>query len=365
MIAVGADFVAFGTSLGGTNGVAFIRPPEATATPLADDDFRGDAVYVAGSRIIGVRNADVRAVLVYDTATGATVAVPDTDVWDIAPGSNLENNDIAVEGSFVAILHRGAAGKVLKVIDVSTATPQVTTFDFALTDAGGVDVDAETGQVAVMEDNSFISIFPASGPAGVQPVRFAVAADAGLSIATSPKVQINSSAVFFQELQVSNVHVLRADTGATAKLIVNPAANSGLTNLEARAGYYAYFLNLNAADNDASQGSRLCVGTISDVANAAIATGNDLGGGARSGFGRSVAISPDGAATYIAGRFGQSAGGGVNEPSYLQIATTAGFVLLKDANNTSILAGDVVATDTLVAFKVADGNSAVLGYYAP
>lgn len=363
LVAVGDGIIAFGTA---PTSVGYIEPGDTTATP-ALDGVDAAAVYCAGTKIVSVSDGEVRAVVVYDTTTGTSTTVPDTDVWDIAPGANLENDNIAVDGNIVAILHRGELGKILKVIDVSAATPTVITFDFELTNAINVDVDAATGKVAVMEDNHFITVFPAAGPADVGPQQFNINDEAGVAITYTPKIRIGSNVVVFEELNTSRVFILNLTSGVSTEAAFNPAANGGTTGLVNKAGFYAYFLNRNADDSDASQGSRISIGTTNDLNNIAVASGAALADGAKSGFGHSAAITPNGTATYLAGRFGQSPGGGVNEPTFLQRATTQGFVLLTEANGGSVLAGDVVCNDAIAAFKVPDADNigTTLGYFQP
>ncbi|HWL95254.1 MAG TPA: hypothetical protein VNT79_17165 [Phycisphaerae bacterium] len=365
MVAVGDGIIAFASTGRGLE-VSWMEPGADSATAI-DGDLREGAVYCAGKKVIGVQADTINAVVVHDTTNGTSTVVPETDVWDIAPGANLENNDVAVDGHLVAILHRGDLGKELKLIDVSGDDPVVTAFTFGLTNAVSVDVNADEGQIMVMEDNDFITVFPADGAADVTPFRYDVATDAGIPIAYSPKPQIGGGIVIFQELNADNAWVLNLTTGVSTQLSENPASNNGSTNLEARAGFFAYFLNRDPSDNDSAQGSRLAIGAAGDLDNIVFDDGADIGDGAMRGFGFSVAITPGGTATFLAGRFGGSSGGGNNQPSFLQWTDSESMELLRDTNGNSVIAADVVCTDALAAFKVpGDGNvSTALGYFVP
>ena len=362
LVSVGDGIIAFGTTGGG---VAYYRPGDGAATTIPGS-FRGDAVYCCGTKVILVSTGPVNQVSVYDTTTGSTTAVPDTDVWDISPGARLENDNIAVDGNLVAVLHRGPAGKELKLIDVSGAAPAVTAFQQILNNAISVDVSVADNAVVVMEDNQFISVFAADGDENAIPQQADITTDAAVTIASAPKAKIGGGIVIFEESGTSIVFALRLSNGTIDSVDVKPAANTGSTRLECRGDRFAYFLNRNATDSDASQGSRHALAATNSLMGVSIGTGGLLGGGAKGGFGRSLALTNSAFRMYLAGRLGQSPGGGVNEPSYLQSSTGAGFFLLKDADDNSVLAADVVANDTLAAFKVVTESDEVrLGYYMP
>jgi len=362
LVSVGDDLIAFGTESGG---VAYFRPGNGTATTIPGS-FRGDAVYCCGKKVILVSTGPVNQVSVYDTTTGSMTAVPDTDVWDISPGARLENNDIAVDGNLVAILHRGPAGKELKRIDVSGAAPTVTVFQHVFNNAISVDVSTADNAVVVMEDNRFISVFAADGDGSAVPVQADATTEAGVVIASGPKAKVGGGIVIFEESGTSIVHALRLSNGTIDSVDVKPAANSGSTRLECRGDRFGYFLNRNATDTDASQGSRHALAATNSLMGNSIGTGGSLGGGAKGGFGRSLALTNSAFRMYMAGRLGQSPGGGVNEPSFLQSSTGAGFFLLKDADDNSVMAADVVANDTMAAFKVVtESDDLRLGYYMP
>lgn len=362
LVSVGDGIIAFGTTAGS---VAYYRPGDGAATTIPGS-FRGDAVYCSGEKVILVSTGPVNQVSVYDTTTGSTAAVPDTDVWDISPGARLENDNIAVNGNLVAILHRGIAGKELKLIDVSAAVPAVTAFQHVLNNAISVDVSAADNAVVVMEDNQFISVFAADGGAGAVPVQTDITTEAGVTIASAPKAKISGDIVIFEESGTSIVHALRLSNGVIDAVDVKPAASTGSTRLECRAQRFGYFLNRNATDTDASQGSRVALAATNSLQGQFIGTGGLIGGGAKSGFGRSLALTDSPYRMYLAGRLGQSPAGGVNEPSYLQSSTGGGFFLLEDADENRVLAADVVAHDTLAAFKVVTESDEVrLGFYIP
>lgn len=362
LVSVGDGLIAFGRPEGGA---AYYRPGDSAATTIAGD-FRGDSVYCCGRKVILVAAGPVNQVSVFDTETGSLTAVAETDVWAISPGTRLENDAIAVDGNLVAILHRGPAGKELKLINVTGAAPVVTAYEHVLNHAVSVDVSAADNAVVVMEDNRYLTVFAADGDAGDAPEQTDISADAGVTIASAPKAKIGGDIVIFEEAGTSIVHALRLSNGMIDAVDVKPAASTGSTRLETRADRFGYFLNRNATDTDAAEGSRVALAATNSLLGNSIGTGGLIGGGAKSGFGRSLALTNSAFRMYLAGRLGQSPAGEVLEPSYLQSSTGAGFFLLKDADDNAIRAADVVANDALAAFKVVTESGDVrLGYFMP
>ena len=361
LVAAGNGIIAFGNDAGG---VSYIEVGGDLVTDIPGT-FRTDAVFCAGRKVILVADDAINSISVHDTTTDTTVNVPNTDVFDINPGSNLEHQWMDVDGNLVAILHRGANSTQLKLIDVTNATPVVTTYTASLIAPHNVDLDAVNGQIVVMEDNQFATIFDISLPANQTPITYDLVTDAGVTISFFPNTLIGSGSVLFPS-NGDSVKLLNVDDG-TLDDLTGPSAGAGTTHFEIRAGLFAYFLNRGGeGDFDGTNGFRLLIGDVVDPTVFELGTGDDLGAGILEGYGHSTAISPDGNTVYLSGRFGQSPGGGVNEPTALQCFNlTTGWDVFTDSSGDPVYSGDVVASSNVVAFKVQEGNGAVLGYYVP
>ena len=361
LVSAGNGIIAFGDDSGG---VSYIDVGSTTVNEIPGT-FRPDAVFCAGRKVILVADGATNSISVHDTTTGNTVNVPDTDVFDINPGSFLEHQWMDVDGNLCAILHRGLVNTELKLIDVSGVTPAVTTYTTTLVAPHNVDLDAENGRIVVMEDNELVTIFDVSLPANQTPTTFDIQGDAGIPVSFFPNTLIGSEKVLFPTTDAA-VKLLDVGDG-TLDDLVGPSANGGTTHFEIRAGLYVYFLNRSGqGDFDGTNGYRILIGDTVDPTVFELGTGVDLGAGILEGFGHSSAIDPLGETVYLAGRFGQSSGGGVNEPTALQCFNiTDGWDVFTDSNGDPVYAADVSASSSVVAFKVEDGAGAVLGYYVP
>jgi len=361
LVSAGNGIIAFGNDSGG---VSYINVGSTTINDIPGS-FRPDAVFCAGRKVVLVSDAATNSLSVYDTTNDSLVNVPDTDVFDINPGSFLEHQFIDVDGSLVTILHRGLVNTELKLIDVSGAVPVVTTYTTILMAPHNVDLDAINGQIVVMEDNEFVTIFDISLPASQTPTTFDILNDAGIPVSFFPNTLIGSNKVLFPSTDES-VHLLSLNDGSLDEL-TGPSADGGTTHFETRGGLYVYFLNRSGqGDFDGLSGYRMIVGDMVDPTVFELGTGVDLGSGILEGFGHSSAIDPSGETVYLAGRFGQSSGGGVNEPTALQCFNIDdGWDVFTDSNGDAVFAADPSASTSVVAFKVEDGAGAVLGYYIP
>lgn len=361
LVSAGNGIIAFGNNSGG---VSYINVGSNTVNNVPGS-FRPDAVFCAGRKIILVSDAATNSISVYDTTNGSIVTVPNTDVFDINPGSFLEHQWIDVDGSLCAILHRGLVNTELKLIDVNGAVPVVTTYTTTLIAPHNVDLDAVNGYIVVMEDNEFISIFDISLPDDQTPTTFDIQGDAGIPVSFFPNTLVGSNKVLFPSSN-SSVKLLSLDDGSLDDL-TGPSANGGTTHFETKEGLYVYFLNRSGqADFNTTSGYRMIIGDMADPTVFELGTGIDLGSGILEGFGHSSAIAPGGETIYLAGRFGQSSGGGVNDPTALQCFNLDdGWDVFTDSSGDPVYAADVSASTSVVAFKVADGTGAVLGYYVP
>jgi len=361
LVSAGNGIIAFGNDSGG---VSYIQVGSNTVTDIPGS-FRPDAVFCTGRKIILVADGATNAISVYDTTNGSLTAVPNTDVFDIAPGSNLEHQWIDVDADLCAILHFDGTGVVLKLIDVIGAVPVVTTYTTNLISPHSVDIDGVAGFIVVMEDNQYATVFDLLEPANQTPQTYDILTDAGITISNFPNTLTGNEKVIFPS-NGDSVKLLTLSDGTLDDLI-GPSAGAGTTHFEIRAGLFTYFLNRSGqGDFDGSNGYRLLIGDVADPNTFETGTGVDLGAGILEGFGHSSSIAPDGLTVYLAGRFGQSSGGGVNEPTALQCYSLSdGWDVFTDSSGDPVYAADVVSSANVVAFKVAEGAGAVLGYYVP
>ena len=360
-VSAGDGIIAYGKSSGG---VAWLNVSTGVKTDIAGS-FPGDAIYCSGKKIVLVADGAANSVSIHDTTTGTTTAVPNTDVFDIAPGSLLENQYIAVDNQFCAILHRGTNSTELKLIDFAGSTPAVKTYTAALLAPNSVDIDGVNGQIVVMEDNRYLSIFETTAAANANPTTYDLQTDAGTNIAYFPNTRISGGFIMFPDFNTRAARLVRIADGTLFTPTENPTT-SDLTQFTMRGGAFIYYLNRPAQDDfESGNGYRSALGFLSAPTTITVGPGTNLGGGIRAGFGLSAAILEDGSAAFLAGRFGQSSGGGVNDPTALQGNFGQGYELITDSQGNAISAGDVSASNNVVAFKVENGAGALLGYHLP
>lgn len=359
MVAAGDGIIAFGKN----PGAAYMRLGETTATTI-QGNWYNDAVYCVGKRVILVAKTSggPNIVHVFDTRTGVLTPVVNTDVYEVGLGAPAEQDNIVADNNLVAILHRSATGKVLKVIDVSGPVPAVTTFTAALINPGQLAVDSLRAQVAVMEDDRYITVFPSGGPADVSPQRTDLHGNP--AIASHPHIKIGNGKVIFQALSSNSVYLLDIATATKTLLPLSGTVNKTM-NCLLKNGRFAYFLDREGESGDASPtfGNRLVFGPTKEPGALQIGSGAVIGNNqGQSGFGFTTAVLADGSTICLAGRM-CSCAGGIARYSVLQVSTGAEFKPLTPADSSLIMATDLTSSNDLIVFKVENPTGgAWLGY---
>ena len=310
---------------------------------------------------------------IYDTAQPDVdpVAIPPAEVTLASlPSEAYVAGHMTADGHYIAAitdLYEVDDGNALKVIDVSGATPVVTSFptpEEEFDEPIQVAIDADAMQVAAAWGN-YIYVFDINAPADPPlAFKFNLGSELGDFHAQSP-VQMQ-----FQEGYV----LYRADAEGTVALLNTMEPGGAVTNL----GYdaeaittpvamnktgFGYFPASEEVDQIYSGGTatRSAIGTLDDPAALKLAdqldtievTDECLAGRQQGkyGYGAKMAITNDGARWFISGE------GAVDEDiEFLQMATgpTEDFTLFEDADGDTktgyVMASDVSVSSNTVAF---------------
>ncbi|MCR9200953.1 MAG: TIGR03067 domain-containing protein [Planctomycetaceae bacterium] len=151
-IAAGDEIIAFGT--GFPTGVKYLQVGDTKPREIPNGEvYNAQLFHVCGRKIVLVKKTQV---VVFDTQTGKTVEIPETEISLYNPTGGLHRaNLLNADGYLVAAVNRVdrvTDGNILKVIDVSGEMPVV----IPIRNAGyndrqvsSVAVDAANGLVAV------------------------------------------------------------------------------------------------------------------------------------------------------------------------------------------------------------------------
>ena len=362
-IKAGDDLIAFGTGL--TTGVSYILPSTSpkTGTPVTDSSSFVSGDFAVGSRTIFLVGAAFSAtpfqVSVFDVNTAQiTRTFPASDIRvAIIPISARNVGNIQADGSLCVVIcseTQVSDGKIIKVVDVSTATPGVISFAVnpaaTANEVQQVAVNASTRQVVAVANNT-IFIYDVNNP-NASPFQIPVAN--GVSA-----VQMKSRGIWLIAIDSSSqpsAFLVNLSTRTPVPL-PNSAAALAVSISDTRFGFFANF-DLNDVSGVTQ---RAAVGTIPGPAFEKASLNRFIDGtsllNGLVGFANAISITPDGRFAFLAG-------------PYLQFSqANASFTVLPDPAKSDPFgtpAFDIAASSNTVGFKTSalatDSVNTTIGY---
>jgi hypothetical protein len=354
----GEQIVAFGT--GFTTGVDYIRTGDTKPRGIPNgDNFSSNFFAVCGKKII-LANPQNFTVSVFDTETGKMIDIPEARLkLRSISGSMYDGGGIQAGAHYAVVITDtfGRDSSAFKVIDVSGAEPGIIEFPDsgkAFNNRRGVHqvaIDEKNGLVAAVTAEREILVLNFKNP-DTEARAFSLEEFKGVH---TPQMRFDNGKILFQTNEnYPRAILLDTETGKTTDL--------GLAkyDMALRGGTYLFFAARDAKDNVGIT-SRAAVGKVG--ARPAFVIGDKPVDGKTKnngyvGFGASAAITPDGKQAFIAGMED------VGRTERFQVYNGRGFLTLPDAsvNPAYLQASDVVASSSLVAFKVGADNRTTLAY---
>lgn len=360
----GDDLIAFGQETDGSAiiGVYYVIPSTTptVATPVTNTALYCNYAFAVGGKTIFLAGSNTAALMfqisVYDVTTAAiTKTYPTTDIrlGGIPVGSDTAGH-IRADGDYCVVrCDQGTVtdGKIVKVIDVSGATPALIAFAqnpaTTYSQVKQMDVDAATKKVVAVANDSFF-IYDIDDP-NAAPTEIPVAKGIG-----DQQIEISGNYIIAQD-----------DEGYESAFLVDLTTNTvieltaGLAQGDVAIGgtTFAFFANADATDG----GQRTSVGTAPGPGFTKAATGNQIDGSTNNngkvGFASDMCIVPDGSYIFLSGAYFQYSAG------------TASFTVPGDVGGTdpyATPAWDIDCSSNTVGFQTNTTTSAstdkTLGY---
>ena len=351
-IEAGDGIIAYGT--GAFSGVDYIKSGDTAGRGITNGvNFRANSFAVAGTKIALSENFQVT---VFDTSDGSSPTIATTDVRiERTPVDAQEPGHLQADGNLIATLNDPSIvtdGKRIKVIDVSTATPSVISFDTnPATAPSQLSVDASNPHVAVVAGDIFY-IYDVDAPA-TAPTQFDMTAEGGIG---DTQIQFQGGYVLFHDDSTTKItKLLKVSDGTVVTMTENPSAQ----NLGLNGGTYCYFVR-RSDDDDIGTVNRSAIGIV--PSGAALLAGDVINSGNSNngfvGWGQTTDITPNGGLIFVAGTES------IGQQEFLMVSAGGAFSLVADAGDTTggHQAADVSASANLVGFKIGSNNDTFLGY---
>ena len=357
---VGDDLIAFGT--GALDGVSYIIPSEAptAGTPVPGGTYRATG-FAVGGRTIFLVDGNFH-VSIYDVDAGGTppmIAEETIRLVNIPVGAN-DIGHIQADGDYCVVRCDAGTvtdGKIIKVIDVSGATPTV----IALNNPPDVSSGFNVQQVAV--DAATLRVVAAAGsPAALYVYDLTTPAADPVEIALP-------NGIGDVQMQISGDYLIALDDQgypqaflanlATPTVVALTDAN-GIADADIGADVFAFFADLDAADSVGGW-HRTAAGEVPGPGFTKAALDQYIDGSTTNngqvGFAGSLCVTPDGKYIFLA-------------DTYLQYSTGgAAFVVPKDPENLdpwACPASDIYCSVNTVGFKTSatatSGTDQTVGY---
>lgn len=356
-VAAGDGIIAYG--YGGFSGVNYIQKGDTAGRGIPNmDDFRTNSFAVIGKKIVLVKGADF-TLHVYDTENDS---MEDIDVTDIRlqniPVNVQDPGHIRADGNYVGTMNDDGDvtdGKVIKVVDVSGATPSIIAFDTnPPSQPDQLDVDAANMKVAVAVNDMFY-IYDITDPSAT-PDMVDVSGEGGIQ---DTQIQFKDGYILFHAFESGSTRGKVLNTSDNSVSDMDPSESAANLCLNAT-GKYIYFVDRDA--NDSIGGDyRSGIGTLPTTSatlagDTQVASGTDNLG--RFGWETACAIPPDGSYYFL------STVGSIGTSGWLQVSTGGAFVLLPDPDDSAdnLRASDVHASNDIVAYKTGRNADTTLGY---
>jgi len=376
----GDDIIVYtATESDGTpGGVDYIVPSAGDTTGRGipgGPDFNDDSFAVAGKKIAlvgGPTGDDTFKVTIFDTTTGTASEVPLTDVRLVnIPVDPYDAGHIQADGTYVVTRNDASSvndGNIIKVIDISGATPVVISFQNPTGVNSGfqipqVLVDADTNTAVAVTDSAF-HVYDITSPASA-PTTFDVSGSGGIGADGNQFAYANGVILYIDDTTDENAFYLDVTNAGNTPVQFTQNADTTSGRFWLLGAAYGYLWSAPASAGLASAIGTIpnAAPTLADTSDAGLIAGNTANQG-RFGFGQSIAIGTlNGATTwFIAGSES------ISTPQPLQYSTTGGlnWNLVTDPADASgnLKASDVEtnAAGTLLAFKHGVDTDTLLGY---
>ena len=150
MLSAGDDMIVFGT--GYPKGVKYLNVGDTKASEIPNGEVYASNVFAAcGKKIVLVHD---KQVVVFDTETGQTAKIPETEVSLYDPRGGLHYaNKLMPSGMLIATINdvtKVTDQTILKIIDVSGPQPKVIPIknaDYTHRDVSSVEIDSQVGSL--------------------------------------------------------------------------------------------------------------------------------------------------------------------------------------------------------------------------
>jgi len=346
----GNDLIAFGTSA--TTGVSYITPSGGPVTGLAvtNSENYDSSDFAVGNRTIflaGHAGSGIAyQVSVFDVATGTILQTfPTTQIrLGRIPVTQDEPGNMRADGNYCVVICDQSTvtdGKILKVIDMTTGTPVVTSFSTNPASShfqvNQVAVDAATQRVVAVANDTFY-VYSIANPTA------------------APTEIPSANGINTTQIKISgNTIIALDDRSYPQAILVDLTSNTILALTDAEAinppaiggTLFAFFADATAADSSGGS-QRAAVGTVPGPGSTKAATGQYIDGSTTNnglvGFAGTMAARDDGSYLFLAN-------------SYLQYSTgSASFTVPADPQGTDTYgtpAWDVDCSQNTVGFKTA------------
>lgn len=351
-LAVSNQLIAFGT--GPVKGVDYIRPGDKAGRGIpGGEEFSSGFFAVCGEKIV-LANPQDFTLSVFDAASGKTVNIPESTLrLRSLGGSMYYAGGIMSDGNFVAVITDQNSGdkSAFAVVDVSGAEPKVRGFPrFNNNYLKQVAVDSAGGRLVAATDNH-VAVYDLKS-AGGEPKVIEVGEHGGVGMS---QMRLDGDWLLYHDNQsYASAVLLNVKTGAAKKL------TRGQYGLALRGGTFCYFAARDAKDANSTE-ARAVVGKVGGEQNI-YAADKPVDGATKNnglhGFASSAAVTPDGKQIFMAGQdsIGRAERLNVHDGQTVRLVPDA------SASPAFLLASDVVASSTLVAFKTGANNDTTLAY---
>lgn len=266
-------------------------------------DFDPDSFKVSGKKIImtGSASSDrVFGVTVFDTTDNSIAEVPIEDVrLTNIPIGNYSPGFFEVDGNYVVTRNDTDDDIIVKVVDITNATPEV--IEFSVNPSGAtpfsvsmVAVDAETRTV-VAATSSMFAVYDIDNPNN-PPTEFDVTNFGGVD--DIPMAYDNGMLLYVENTSDAIVHLLDTSNGANMPQTVT-TPRSGTNRLILRGDNYGFIYQAAA-----SMGPTAAIGVLPNL-NPNVSDGETVfassANGGRFGFGDTLAVAANGSTTWFLG----------------------------------------------------------------
>lgn len=364
-VKVGEDIIAVGT--GNESGVQYIIPSRGDVNPLSLSNF--DEFVTAGFDLAGnwlmVRTIDGE-VGIFNGETEQLTMFDETVLSTFSGAAPPGVNEFWGDGDYFVTLadpNRVADGMAVKVIDLNSGTPVLTSFpNTGITpspsrenEVSQMALDAPSRQF-VVQTTDFIALYSLDDPTGAPQV-FDLSNAGGVTNAT--RIHLDNGYVIYQTFEKTGngrdvTRILDTNAGTTTQLSENPSRNRPLDIENGVFGYFAHVTDADVSTNDTARAVFGVIGAngpeVTQLNDARTPIGDDPEDGIIA-YGCTLAITPDARYRFIAGC------GNVGLAEYLQVSTGGAFEVLADQLDADPLdlglpASEVEASNTLAAFLV-------------